>query len=206
MINEKLSFILNLVINKLNAISPAFIKRLSDLFWIKTARFQRNMKSTEISIRLYSLKDLYTLYSLFNQGNLINSDTTRYGVFNYLSHFCRLMFNKFHVFYVIEVKEKDVSRIIGFMGLYNIVIGQTVFLSIAIFKPDDRRQGYGKGAIELLLNNLKKNNIVKSIYVEVLTTNEPSLCFFKGLGFEICRQYNDRFLLEKNLENTQQKS
>ena len=199
MINEELSFILNPVINKLNAISPAFIKRLLDLFWIKAARFQRNMKSTEISLRLYSLKDLYTLYSLFNLGNLINSDTIRYGVFNYPSYFCRLMFNKFHVFYVIEVMEKDVSRIIGFMGLYNIVIGQTVFLSVAIIKPDDQRQGYGKGAIELLLNNLKKNNIVKSIYVEVLTTNKPSLCFFKGLGFEICRQYNDRSLLEKNL-------
>ena len=170
--SEKLTVILNPVIKRLNGISPAFIKSLFDLFWIKTARFQCNMKSTEISLRLYSLKDLYTLYSLFNQGNLINSDTTRYGVFNYLSHFCRLMFNKFHVFYVIKAKEKDVSRIIGFMGLYNIVIGQTVFLSVAIFKSDDRRQGYGKGAIELLLNNLKKNNIVKSIYVEVSSANK----------------------------------
>lgn len=203
MINEKLSFILNPVINKLNAISPAFIKRLSDLFWIKTARFQRNMKSTEISLRLYSLKDLYTLYSLFNQGNLINSDTTRYGVFNYLSHFCRLMFNKFHVFYVIEVKEKDVSRIIGFMGLYNIVIGQTVFLSIAIFKPEDRGRGYGKKSIELLLDSLKKYSVVETVCVEILKTNVASLNFFKKLGFEVYRQYKDRFLLEKYIEKKQ---
>lgn len=206
MINEKLSFILNPVINRLNALSPVFIKALFDLFWIKTARFQRTMTSTEISIRLYSLKDLYTLYSLFNQGNLINSDKTVNGVFSSFLYFCRWIFNTFHIFYVIEVMENDVSRIIGFVGLYNIVIGQTVFLSVAIFKPDDQRQGYGKGAIELLLNNFHKNSIVKSIYVEVLTSNEPSLCFFKGLGFEICRQYNDRFLLEKNLETTNYKS
>lgn len=203
MINEKLSFILNPVINKLNAISPAFIKALFDLFWIKTARFQRNMKSTEISLRLYSLKDLYTLYSLFNQGNLINSDTTRYGVYNYLSHFCRLMFNKFHVFYVIEVKEKDVSRIIGFMGLYNIVIGQTVFLSIAIFKPEDRGRGYGKKSIELLLDSLKKYSVVETVCVEILKTNVASLNFFKKLGFEVYRQYKDRFLLEKYIEKKQ---
>ncbi len=197
--SEKLSFILNPVINKLNAISPAFIKALFDLFWIKTARFQRNMKSTEISLRLYSLKDLYTLYCLFKKENLINSDKTVNGAFSSFLYFCRWIFNTFHIFYVIEVMENDVSRIIGFIGLYNMIISHTIYVSVAIFKSDDRRRGYGKEAFELLLSKLRKKRIVKSIYVEVLSNNEGSLRFFEGLGFEICRQYNDRFLLEKNL-------
>ena len=200
MINEKLSFILNPVINKLNAISPAFIKRLSDLFWIKTAKFQRSMKNSGLALRLYSLKDLPALHSLFNLEILLRANGARHRAFSSLLLFCKWMITSFQVFYLIENWENDGGRIVGFVGLYNIKIGKTLFLSIGIFKPEDRGRGYGKKSIELLLDSLKKYSVVETVCVEILKTNVASLSFFKKLGFEVYRQYKDRFLLEKHIE------
>jgi RimJ/RimL family protein N-acetyltransferase len=111
--------------------------------------------------------------------------------------FCKWIFTSFQVFYVIEVIENDERRIIGFVGLYGIKINYRVWLSITVIKPEDRRCGFGEKAIRLLLDYLQLNAIVEKVSVEILKTNEPSLYFFKDLGFEIYEQKKDKVLLEK---------
>jgi RimJ/RimL family protein N-acetyltransferase len=103
----------------------------------------------------------------------------------------------FQVIYVIEVKEAGGRRAVGFVGLYQIEIGRSSWLSICIFKPSDRGHSYGKQALGLLLNYLEKDGLVKAIYVEVLRQNVPSLHFFDELGFKVWRRYQDRCLLER---------
>jgi hypothetical protein len=99
--------------------------------------------------------------------------------------------------------EKDERRIVGFIGLYKMAVGSTAWLSIAIFKPEDRGRGFGKEAIGLLLDYLQLNGIVERVLVEIFKTNELSLSFFKDSGFEIYGQQKDRFLLEKYLVRRQ---
>jgi diamine N-acetyltransferase len=85
----------------------------------------------------------------------------------------------------------------GFVGLYGMKINYRVWLSITVIKPEDRRCGFGVKAIRLLLDYLQLNAIVEKVSVEILKTNEPSLHFFKDLGFEIYEQKKDKVLLEK---------
>ncbi len=53
------------------------------------------------------------------------------------------------------------------------------------FFPGDRRQGYGRKSVHLLLDFLEKAGVAKQVYVEVLKGNLPSLTFFQNMGFEI---------------------
>jgi RimJ/RimL family protein N-acetyltransferase len=111
--------------------------------------------------------------------------------------FYRWIKSTFQIVYVIEVEEKDGRRIVGFAGLYNIKIGQSLWISFAIFNPKDRTRAYGTKALELLLDLLQKSGAAGKIYAKVSRTNVPSLCFLRKLGFEVSRHYEDSFILEK---------
>ena len=108
------------------------------------------------------------------------------------------MINTFHVVYVIEAVENRKLRIIGLVGLYNIEIGESLWLSLTIFNPQDRKRGHGQQALGLLLESLEKNELVETVYGEILKTNMPSLCFSRKLGFEIYGHYQDRVFMKKN--------
>ncbi len=99
--------------------------------------------------------------------------------------------------------EMEERRIVGFIGLNKIVIKNSVWLSVAVFKPEDRGRGFGKKAILLLLDYLRLNGIFERVCVEILQNNLTSLSFFKDLGFEIYGQEEDRFFLEKYLVRRQ---
>jgi hypothetical protein len=51
-------------------------------------------------------------------------------------------------FYTITDQDRDAERILGFIGLYDM---QGVKLAMALFRPRDRRRGYGCRALDLLL-------------------------------------------------------
>jgi RimJ/RimL family protein N-acetyltransferase len=95
------------------------------------------------------------------------------------------------VVYVIEVEEDGRCRIAGFAGLYNMQIGKSLWLSVAIFNPSDRRRGYGTRVLELLLDLLQRNGAAETVYAEVLKTNTTSLSFLRKLGFEVCNQSHE---------------
>jgi ribosomal protein S18 acetylase RimI-like enzyme len=70
--------------------------------------------------------------------------------------------------------------------------------SPTIFNPNDRRRGYGTKALELLLDLFQKNDAAEKVYAKVSKTNVTSLCFFRKLGFEVSRRYEDSFILERD--------
>jgi RimJ/RimL family protein N-acetyltransferase len=110
------------------------------------------------------------------------------------------MITTFPIVYVVRVSESGRHRIAGFVGLYNLDIGRSLQVSLAIFHPDDRHRGYGPQALTLLLQALQSNRVVKTVGVEVLKVNVASLHFCQKLGFAVCQQNEESFVLEKSIE------
>ncbi len=155
------------------------------MFGIKIMRLKRRMEDFDLILRFCRLRDLPRLRCLFKAEIFLQASAIETRPFNSLLSFRKWMKTNFQVFYVIEVKKDDRRRIIGFIGLYNIRIGQSVFLSLAIFNPGDRGRGYGRQSLEMLMDSFQKNGAVKTVAVEILKNNAPSLCFFRKAGFEV---------------------
>lgn len=85
--------------------------------------------------------------------------------------------------FAIVLKDKD--RLIGNVSLMDVdLIHQTAELGIFIGEKDDRRKGYGKEAIKLILdygfNTLNLNNIMLKVYA----FNENAIKTYKKVGFK----------------------
>jgi RimJ/RimL family protein N-acetyltransferase len=165
---------------------------------IRVAHFKRSLEASGLSLRRCQLQDFSRLQSLFTPRVLYETSGVEAKPFGSIFTFWRWATTTFQVIYLIETKEAEARRAIGFIGLYNIEIGRSLWLSICFFRSSDRGHGHGKQAVELLLDYLEKDGLVQSIYVGVLRQNVPSQCFFDRLGFKVRRRYQDRFLLERH--------
>jgi RimJ/RimL family protein N-acetyltransferase len=117
--------------------------------------------------------------------------------------FCFWMLTTFPMLYVIEDMDHGRPWVIGCVGIYDLTIGHKLWLSLAIFRPADRRQGYGKQAVSLLPVCPARQRVVSNVYAAVLRTNTPSLRFFVRLGFAPDRQGPDYIRLVKHLGQPQ---
>lgn len=75
------------------------------------------------------------------------------------------------------------SECIGFIGLYNLRLGESAGLSLVIFVKAMRRRGYGTRAFNLLVRNLKIYSVVKRIIVQVKGDNTAAISFWRKMGF-----------------------
>ena len=170
--------------------------KVFDLFGVRTANFKRHMENCGLTLRLYRLSDLPMLRSLFTPEIFLETSGFELKVSSLLG-FYKWLKATFQMVYVIEVEENGGHKTVGFAGLYNMKIGQSLWLSLAIFNPKDRKRGYGEQVLGLLLDHFQKNGAAETVYAEVLKTNVPSLCFLRKLGFEVSGCYEDSFILEK---------
>ena len=166
---------------------------------MRTVHFKRRIEDGGLTLRLYRLRDLPVLHSLFKPEIFLEASGTELKAGSSLS-FYRWIKSTFQIVYVIEVEENDGRRIVGFAGLYNMRVGQGLWISFTIFDPKDRRRGYGTKALELLLDILQKNGAAETVYAKVSKTNLASLCFLRKLGFEVSRR-EDGLILEKKVLN-----
>ncbi len=168
-----------------------------DLFGVKIVHFKRRIETDLLTLRLCRLRDLRTLYFLstfeiFAEG--IGPKRKPTSLFS----FYRWMKNTFQVIYLIEIEEKGGPRIAGFAGFYDMELGRSLSLSLAVFNPEDRRQGYGEKVLTLLLNLLQENGAAEVVSAEILKNNVPSLHLCRKLGFKLKGFHQDKFLLEKD--------
>ena len=75
------------------------------------------------------------------------------------------------------------SRLIGFIGLYNLMPGKSAEISLVIFDKTFRRRGYGTRAFKLLALCAQRYSLVKEIGAKVKTDNHGALSFWEKLGF-----------------------
>jgi len=91
------------------------------------------------------------------------------------------------------------ARPVGFIGLCNLVAGQSAEMSLVIFDREQRRQGFGRRAFHLLAKNLQTYFTVKNVFVRYKNDNADARSFWSGCGFqEECRQ-NDLITMFRDL-------
>jgi RimJ/RimL family protein N-acetyltransferase len=75
------------------------------------------------------------------------------------------------------------ARTIGFVGLYNIVSGESAEISLVIFDPLSRRRGFGTRAFQLLCGNSFTISLEDTLIAKARRDNEPARAFWTSLGF-----------------------
>jgi RimJ/RimL family protein N-acetyltransferase len=75
------------------------------------------------------------------------------------------------------------SKRIGFIGLYDLRLGESAEMTLVIFDKNIRRHGYGSRVFRIFTQNLKKISLLKRIMVRVKTDNSISTSFWQKLGF-----------------------
>jgi RimJ/RimL family protein N-acetyltransferase len=93
------------------------------------------------------------------------------------------------------------SKRIGFIGLYNLKLGESAEMTLVIFDKDMRRLGYGSKVFTAFTNYLKDHYIVKKIVVRIKTDNLVSISFWQKLGFRELNVINDIMILHINLDD-----
>ena len=144
-------------------------------------------------------QDLPILHSLSHIPSFLHTRGVEPKTVRSSPLFWRWIRNSFHVFYIIEVAEDSGRRIIGFAGLYHMEIRKSLWLSLALFDPKDRGRGYGRQAVGLLLKFFQKDDVVQTVYAEVMKNNPLSLCFCKRLSFELFGERRESFLLKSQI-------
>jgi RimJ/RimL family protein N-acetyltransferase len=176
------------------------LKAVLERLGIRTARFKGRMENRDLALRLYRFRDLIALCSLCKPEVFLAASGVRLKVCSSLVSFWRWVRTTFQAVYVIEVEESNNAyRIIGFVGIYKTELGQSLWLSLVLFDPKDRKRGYGQRTLQLLLSSLEEDRTVKRVCGEVLASNTASLRLLKKLGFDVFAQEHGRLLLQKQL-------
>ena len=166
--------------------------------WIRVVRAGSYLEDQGLALRLYRLTDLRPLFRRFTP-EVFREASNKSRPFRSFFAFSKWIMKTFELLYLIEgqgaPQGDPKSRIIGFIGLYNVQAGQRLWLSIGIFDVRDRRRGYGTKALALLLDFLQRTAAVKTVHIEVQETNEPSLRLFRKLGFTVQQEDGETGLL-----------
>jgi RimJ/RimL family protein N-acetyltransferase len=176
------------------------LKTVLERLGIRAARFKGRMEDRDLGVRLYRFRDLITLCSLCKPEVFLAASGVRVKFFRSLASFWRWVRTTFQAVYVIEVEESNNAyRIIGFVGIYKTELGQSLWLSLVVFDPKDRKRGYGQRTLQLLLSSLQENRIVQRVCAEVLASNTASLRLLEKLGFNVFAREHGQLLLQKQL-------
>jgi RimJ/RimL family protein N-acetyltransferase len=163
--------------------------QIFNLLGIRVVRFKRRLEEGGLILRLCRLRDLSVLHSLISREILLEAGGMGHRAFGSLFSFWIWLKRTFRMVHIIEVEEMGSRRVIGFAGLYDMKVGKSLWLSLAVFDPKDRKRGYGKQAAMLLMECLRKNGAARTVFVRILKKNVASLHFFKNLGFEVHRSF-----------------
>jgi ribosomal protein S18 acetylase RimI-like enzyme len=91
------------------------------------------------------------------------------------------------------------SRRIGWLGLHNLRLGESVELSLAILEPTLRGCGYGTRALHLLADSLGRHCVAQELWVQVRTANAAAVRFWEKHGFVTVQEIDSILMLSKLL-------
>jgi len=160
---------------------------------VTCAKFRRCLETPSLRLRHYGRRDIGILQTLFYPDFISK-------LFSSSLSFRRWLASTFQVLYLLEIRKNDgIVGVVGFIGLYRIDPGRSIWLSTGIFKPEDRGKGYGSKGLEILLDHFRESALAKKVFAEVKITNERSWSFFEKSGFTSRMDNEDTFVLEKDL-------
>jgi RimJ/RimL family protein N-acetyltransferase len=156
-----------------------------DLPSIRVIRFKTRLSDRGgLVLRRFRLRDSRRLQAQFAAASFHETVGAKAPTSACLLRFWRWLHRTFQWFYTINGPPGGAEGIIGFIGLYGIQGNRAVKLAIAFFNPGDRRRGYGRRALELLLDDFRRRAVVQAVHVDVSAGNAVSIDFFRGLDFQ----------------------
>jgi RimJ/RimL family protein N-acetyltransferase len=88
---------------------------------------------------------------------------------------------------------------IGFVGIYDLIPGETGEVALVIFDERHRRFGYGSRVFRIVAQALKKHRIVDRITVRVESGNSGSIAFWQKNGFREVAESGGIKVMSRNL-------
>lgn len=165
---------------------------------IKFARIPRRIDGDKVSLRILRLKDLPELLRLFLGSPALIPHSKGFPPANLWS-FKQWLSRTFQVIYLIEQRVGGKFKIKGFVGLYDIDLGESLSLALGIFNSRDRGRGLGRDALHALLETLGKGVVASTVQAHISPSNLSSIRLFSRLQFDICRNSEDRLLMKRTI-------
>jgi RimJ/RimL family protein N-acetyltransferase len=91
--------------------------------------------------------------------------------------------------FTFDIEDKETGKIVGFIDVSNInwINGTGMIDNLAIFEKGDRRKGYGKDAMLVLLDFAFNILGLHNIYLFVYKFNQHAIRFYEKIGLQIVR-------------------
>lgn len=166
---------------------------------LKTGTIRRRLVCGDLVARLYRWGDLPVLQKALSVEILQRAGAPSPARFASPVRVWRWIRTTFDLLYVIETIRPGPSRLVGFIGLHQIGLGEGCQLSGGIFDPEDRRRGYMHCALQVLLQSMADGHLFPTVYAEVLPTNGPSLHLLRTLNFHLAHRSAGRLRLKRAL-------
>jgi len=151
-------------------------------------------------LRWGRFRDLPRLYPCFSAEIFATASGVARPPFSSRFSFSLWLWRSFSLRYVVHVGESCWRRIVGFVGLYHLDLGRSLHCALVIFQPADRRCGYGRQTVALLLRALAHHEVVQTVRVEVVKDNEAALRFWQTVGFAVRAHTAETVILEKPVD------
>ncbi|HXX81665.1 MAG TPA: GNAT family N-acetyltransferase [Thermodesulfovibrionales bacterium] len=163
-------------------------------------KIPRYMDDGRVRLRPLRISDIAIIHDDLQNGDILKTiGLTRplTGSWIYFWWWVRktLMFR-----YAIEAD----SRLVGLMGLYHVLPGNSTELTLVVAEEKSRRLGYGSRAFILITQALKKYSSVEQLIVKVKQDNNAACSFWSKLGFKHLHDENSFHVMSfmvKSLHN-----
>ncbi|MEJ2253543.1 MAG: GNAT family N-acetyltransferase [Nitrospirota bacterium] len=161
---------------------------------VRTARFPRRLRGERLSLRLRSPADLWRLPPLTTPEFMKAVSARPLRSPSALSFWLRVR-RTYPVCYVIERPEESMP--LGFLGLYDIRPGESLFFSMGFFRPGDRRRGFGREALSILLGHVGSRGIVRTVRAEMPPDKHDSIALLRSMGFRKAAEEGGKVVMER---------
>ncbi|TDU40579.1 diamine N-acetyltransferase [Gelidibacter sediminis] len=162
------------------------------------------LKGAHIYLRALEPEDIHFLYAIENDEHLWELSSTqipysRYILEQYLENSHRDLYEVKQLRLVISNYQ---HKAIGLIDLFDFDFQNShAGVGILIREPGDRRQGFGKEALQLLVNYSFNHLNLHQLYCNITEGNQASMNLFTNQGFEVVGVKKDWLFSNKVYKN-----
>jgi RimJ/RimL family protein N-acetyltransferase len=157
-----------------------------------TTFLPRCRRDGDITLRPLRISDGPSLSRILEQEDILKSGGRKRLRRTHWIFFYFWLRRTFFAAYCIEHQ----AETIGFVGLHNLVPGESAEISLVLFDPAGRRRGYGTRAFKLLCGNSFTISFADTLIAKVRNDNGPARSFWTSLGFVTLRSDGDVTVME----------
>ena len=148
------------------------------------------LEHKEIALRAPEPEDLDILYSWENNTGIWHLSNTiqpfsKQTLRNYLENASKSVYELGQLRFMIV--RKDGGEAIGTVDLFDFdPVNLRAGIGILIADEGDRKKGYAKAALELMINYSRYKLGLNQLWCNILEENKASIKLFTGLDFKLC--------------------